>query len=253
MKDYLVERQKSEEALRTSEKLAVAGRLAASVAHEINNPLEAVLNLLYLISRSSSVEESKNYSQAAMSELARVSELVTQTLRFHRQQSNPVMVQVHEIVDSVLVFYQKRLSSAQIVIQKDFRECRPILARPGELRQVIVNLVGNALDAMGSGGRLKIRVTNTRERSNGVRYGVRLSIADTGSGIRPELKKRLFEPFVSTKGNNGTGLELWVSSEIVQKHWGTIQVKSSASSPVTGTVLSVFLPAQNQLSEANYS
>ena len=106
---------------------------------------------------------------------------------------------------------------------------------------------------MGSGGRLKIRVTNTRERSNGVRYGVRLSVADTGSGICPELKKRLFEPFVSTKGNNGTGLGLWVSSEIVQEHGGTIQVKSSASSPVTGTVFSVFLPAQNQLSEANYS
>ncbi len=247
IRDYLAERQRAEEALRTSEKLAVAGRLAASIAHEINNPLEAVTNLLYLSSFSSSLEESKNYTQTAMSELARVSEIVTQTLRFHRAQIKPVMVQVPEIVESALVLYHARLRSAQIVIERDFRECRPILASVGELRQVILNLVANAADAMARGGRLIIRVGDKQEYSHGARRGVRLTIADTGSGIHPDIKGRLFEPFVSTKGNKGTGLGLWVSSEIVRRHGGTIQVRSSALSPDSGTVFSVFLPVQTQL------
>jgi len=247
IRDHLAERCKSEEALRKSEKLAVAGRLAASMAHEINNPLESVVNLLYLISKCSFPEESFKYTQMAMSELARVSEIVTQTLKFHRQQSKPGIVQITEIVESALALYQGRLISARIVIEKDFRECQPILAMAGELRQMIVNLVGNAVDAMAiSGGTLKLRITNARERSNGSRPGIRLTISDTGSGIHPEIKKKLFEPFISTKGDTGTGLGLWVSYGIVQKHSGKIQVKSSAISPATGTVFSVFLPLQPQ-------
>ena len=246
IRDYLAERHKAEDALRKSEKLAVAGRLAASIAHEINNPLESVINLLYLISISSFLEESKSYTKMAMSELARVSEIVTQTLKFYRQQSKPVMVQITEIVESALVLYQARLLSAQIVVERDFRECAPVFALAGELRQLIVNLVGNAVDAMGTGGTLKIRIADAREHRNGARPGIRLTVADSGTGIHPEIKKKLFEPFVSTKGDTGTGLGLWVSSEIVQKHSGTIQVKSSASSPATGTVFSVFLPLQPQ-------
>jgi signal transduction histidine kinase len=247
IRDHLAERCKSEEALRKSEKLAVTGRLAASMAHEINNPLESVVNLLYLISTCSLPEESFKYTQMAMSELARVSEIVTQTLKFHRQQSKPDMVQITEIVESALALYQGRLMSAQIVIEKDFRECRPIFAMAGELRQLIVNLVGNAVDAMAlSGGTLKLRITNTREHSNGSRPGIRLTISDTGSGIDPEIKKKLFEPFISTKGDTGTGLGLWVSYGIVQKHGGKIQVKSSRISPATGTVFSIFLPLQPQ-------
>jgi signal transduction histidine kinase len=243
IRDHLGERCKAEDALRKSEKLAVAGRLAASMAHEINNPLEAVVNLLYLISTSSVLEESFKYTQMAMSELARVSEIVTQTLKFHRQQTKPGVVQVTEIVESALALYHARLMSAQIVIEKDFRECQPIMAMAGELRQMIVNLVGNAVDAMAiSGGTLKLRVTNTREYNNGTRPGIRLTISDTGCGIHPEIKKKLFEPFISTKGDTGTGLGLWVSYGIVQKHGGTIRVKSNAVSPATGTVFSIFLP-----------
>ncbi len=246
MRDYLAERHVVEEALRRSEKLAVAGRLAASMAHEINNPLNSVTNLLYLIGSSSSLEESKRYGEIAAEELARVSEIVTQTLRFYREPISPAIVQIPEIVDSALVFYQARLNSAEIVVERDFRECSPIVARAGELRQVILNLIGNALDAIGQGGRLKIRVTNTREHRNGSRPGIRLTIADTGSGIHPEIRKTLFEPFVSTKRDTGTGLGLWVSSEIVSKHGGTIQVKSSTRSPNTGTAFSVFLPLRFQ-------
>ncbi len=246
MRDYLAERRMAEEALRKSEKLAVAGRLAASMAHEINNPLNSVTNLLYLIGNSASLEESKRYGETAAGELARVSELVTQTLRFYREPISPVIVQVPEIIDSALLLYQARLNSAEIVVERDFRQCSPIVARAGELRQLILNLIGNALDAIGHGGVLKIRVTNTREHRNGSRPGIRLTIADTGAGIQPEIRRTLFEPFVSTKGNTGTGLGLWVSSEIVLRHGGNIQVKSRALAPTTGTAFSVFLPLQPQ-------
>ncbi len=246
MRDFLVERHVVEEALRKSEKLAVAGRLAASIAHEINNPLASVTNLLYLIGVSSSLDEAKRYITTASSELARVSEIVHQTLRISRLQAKPALVQITEIVDSALVLYQARLASAQIVLQKDFRECDPIVAMGGELRQLILNLVGNAVDAMSAGGTLKIRATNWQENSNGSRRGVRLTVADTGSGIEPEIRKTLFEPFVSTKPNTGTGLGLWVSSEIVRRHGGTIQVKSQASPRASGTVFSIFLPMQPQ-------
>jgi signal transduction histidine kinase len=240
MRDFLNERRATEEALRRSEKLVVAGRLAASIAHEINNPLESVTNLLYLISTSTSLDDAKKHTEVAESELARVSQIVTHMLRFYREPSKPAYVQIPE---------------------RDFRECSPILAVGGELRQVTLNLIGNALDAIGQDGTLKLRVTNTHERSNGSRPGVRLTIADTGSGILPEIRKTLFEPFVSTKGNRGTGLGLWISSEIIRRHGGTIQVKSSVLPPSTGSVFSVFLPlnrtdapssalAENELSDA---
>jgi len=246
MRDYLAERVVAEEALRKSEKLVVAGRLAASMAHEINNPLNSVTNLLYLIGSSSSLEESKRYGEIAAEELARVSEIVVHTLRFYREPSKSAIVDITAIVDSALMLYQARLTSAEIVVERDFRECSPIVAKAGELRQLILNLLGNALDAIGRGGTLKIRVTNTHERRNGSRPGIRLTIADTGSGIHPEIRKTLFEPFVSTKSDTGIGLGLWVSSEIVSKHGGTIQVKSSARSPNRGTAFSVFLPLRHQ-------
>jgi signal transduction histidine kinase len=175
-----------------------------------------------------------------------VAEIVTQTLRFYREPISPTIVQIPEIIDSALMLYQARLSSAEIVVERDFRECSPIVARAGELRHLILNLIGNALDATRRGGRLKIRVANTREHRNGSRPGIRLTIADTGTGIHPEIRNTLFEPFVSTKGDTGSGLGLWLGSEIVNKHGGTIQVKSSARSPNTGTAFSVFLPLQHQ-------
>jgi len=244
MRDYLAERAVAEEALRRSEKLAVAGRLAASMAHEINNPLASVTNLLYLIEESSTLVESKQYAETAAGELARVSELVTQTLRFYREPVKPAVVQITDIVDSALALYRARLMSAAIDVERDFRESSPIYAKAGELRQLILNLIGNAVDAIGREGTLKIRVGNTQERRNGARRGIRLTIADTGCGIHPNIRATLFDPFVSTKGDTGTGLGLWISSEIVRRHGGTIQVKSRVPPPVGGTVFSVFLPLQ---------
>ncbi|MGA8086508.1 MAG: ATP-binding protein [Terracidiphilus sp.] len=246
MRDYIARNHAAEEALRRSEKLAVAGRLAASISHEINNPLASVTNLLYLIGTSSSLQEAKKHKEIAEKELARISEIVTQTLRFYREPSKPTLVFITEIVDSALILYQSKLAYAEIAIERDFRECSPIVAMAGELRQVILNLIGNALDASNPGGRLRIRVSNTREHRNGARPGVRLTVADSGSGISPEIRKTLFEPFVGTKGDTGTGLGLWISSEIVNRHSGTIQVKSSTLSQSPGTVFSVFLPLEQK-------
>lgn len=246
MRDNLVAVKLAEDALRKTEKLAVAGRLALSISHEINNPLAAVTNLLYLIGLATSLEQAKGLSGTAAHELARVSQIVTQTLRFYRDPSKPTLVNISEIVDSALALYQPRLASADIAIERDFRDCSPIVAMPGELRQVTLNLIGNAFDAIGHGGRLKIRAANARQHSNGSLRGIRLTIADTGSGIHPEVRSSLFEPFVSTKGDTGTGLGLWLSSQIIRKHGGTIQVKSRAVQPYSGTVFSLFLPLELQ-------
>jgi len=246
MRDHLVAAKAAEAALRKSEKLMVAGRMALSISHEINNPLAAVTNLLYLIETSSSLHAAKSMAETASQELARVSEIVTQTLRFYRDPSKPTLVNISEIVDSALALYQPRIAAAEILIERDFRDCSPIVGMSGELRQVTLNLIGNAIDAIRQGGRLMIRAANARQRSNGSLRGIRLTIADTGSGIRPEVRNSLFEPFVSTKGDTGTGLGLWLSSQIIRKHGGTIQVKSRALSPDTGTVFSVFLPLDFQ-------
>jgi signal transduction histidine kinase len=244
VRDLIAERHVAEEALRKAEKLAVAARLAASFSHEINNPLESVTNLLYLIGVSSSLDTTQKYAEIAARELARVSEMVTRNLKFHRESIKPVVVEITQVVNAALNFYQARLAAAEISIERDFRECPPICGMVGELRQVIQNLIANALDAIGRGGTLKIRIAGAREHNNGSRPGVRVTVGDTGSGIRPEIRNTLFEPFVGTKGNTGTGLGLWVSSEIVRRHGGSIRVKSRFNSPFAGTVFSVFLPSQ---------
>jgi len=242
MREFMAKRQAAEEALRKMEKLSVAARLAATLSHEINNPLASVTNLLYLIGTSSSLKETKGYAEMATQELARISEIVAENLT-NRESTTPVAVNIAAVVNTALNLYRARLAAAEISIERDFRECAPVLGEPGELRQVIRNLIANALDAIGRGGTLKIRIAGTREHHNGSRPGVRVTVGDTGSGIRPEIRNTLFEPFVGTKGNTGTGLGLWVSSEIVRRHGGTIRVKSRVNSPLTGTVFSLFLPS----------
>jgi signal transduction histidine kinase len=242
IRDQIERFRQAQDALRKSEKLAVAGRLAASIAHEINNPLEAVTNLLYLARHSDSMAETQKFLATAEQELGRVTEIVTQTLKFYRQQSSPAPVNVNEIVESLLSLFQPRLAAANIRVEKDLRDVGPVIGLSGELRQVFANIISNALDAMREGGTLSIRVRSARELTNGLRSGVRISIGDTGSGIAPELRSRIFEPFVSTKASTGTGLGLWVSAEIVQKHSGRISLRSRSIAPNQGTVFCVFIP-----------
>ena len=172
--------------------------------------------------------------------MARISEIVTQTLRFYREPSKPTLVHISEIVDSALILYQARLSYAEIVVERDFGECSPIVAMAGELRQVILNLIGNA-STLDQGGRLKIRVSKAREHRNGRVAG---SSDRGGHRIRDpsEIRKTLFEPFVSTKGDTGTGLGLWMSSEIVQQTRRKDSGEKQRLSQTSGTVFSVFLP-----------
>ena len=239
VRDHVAKRLQAEEALRRSEKLAVAGRLAASIAHEINNPLEAIVNLVYLARTSATIEDAKEYLALAETELARVSAITNETLKFYRQPNKPAELQVAPILESLLVLYNRKIQWANITIETDFRSTKPVIAFGGELRQMFSNLLTNAIDAARE-GRILLRVKPASDRSG--KPGVRVIFADTGSGIPADVKRTIFEPFVSTKGMRGTGLGLWVASEVVQKHGGSIRVKSSTSPDRHGTVFMVFLP-----------
>lgn len=239
----ITNRLRSEEALRRSEKLAAAGRLAASIAHEINNPLESVTNLLYLIRQHPSLHpELVSYAELAQQELTRVGEITQQTLRFYRQSSSALDVRLVEVIRSVLVLHQGRLQASRIEVVRKLDDSVVLFAFTGELRQLLANLVGNAIDAMPKGGRLFIRLRNGRRE--GVR-GIWVTVADTGIGMSEPVRRRIFEPFFTTKLATGTGLGLWVSEEILQKHRATTQVRSrEASYPggICGTVFRMFFP-----------
>jgi PAS domain S-box-containing protein len=236
----LTERRKAEDAMRRTEKLAAAGRLAASIAHEINNPLESVTNLIYLLNQDPSLSSvSREYLTLAEQELTRVSQIATQTLRFHRQSSRAVSVRVQELLDAIYALYHSRFDRLGIVLERRYRDGKIITAFEGELRQLFANLIANALDAMPNGGRLVLRTRHV-VRADGV-GGIQVTVADTGQGIATELRGRIFEPFVTSKGMTGTGLGLWVSKEIVQKHRGSIRVRSRSDGAWRGTVFVVFL------------
>jgi PAS domain S-box-containing protein len=240
-----VEQQRAaEDALMKQEKLAVTGRLAASIAHEINNPLQALSSLVFLIGESSTLEDAKEYAAAAQTELMRVSEIVTQTLRFYRQSTHAEETNIVEVVESVLSLVQKKLKETHIDVRRDFGEAEPIVCYAGELRQIVANIITNAIDAMSGSGTLTIRVRRSRDWHESNRQGVRITIADTGPGIPPEIKSRIFEPFFTTKEATGTGLGLWVTSELLRKENGAIHVYSRTTSGRSGTAFSVFLPCK---------
>jgi PAS domain S-box-containing protein len=237
-----------DEALRKSEKLAAVGQLASSIAHEINNPLESITNLLYLIRQSDSMADVQQYTALAQNELARVTEITLQTLRFNRQQNKPVHVDVAELLRTVMALYTGRILVRDVDIDMKLSDSPRVVALEGEIRQVINNLVRNALDALNSGGRLMIRLHPQCDWRTGER-GVRLTVADTGGGIRPEMMDHLFEAFHTTKELTGTGLGLWVSKGIVEKHGGKIKAKTRRGEG-HGTVFTVWLPSEGPLSLA---
>ena len=232
------ERRKTEDTLRKTEKLAAAGRLAATIAHEINNPLESITNLLFLIRQRPLDTASAEYADLAQHELARVSEITQQMLRFYRQPTVPSLTNVADLVESVLTLYQGRVTALHVQVTRRYEPDVRLLCFTGELRQLFANLIGNALDAMTpEGGRLMLRVRQTLG-------GVRVTVADTGSGMTPDVMRHIFEPFFTTKEAVGTGLGLWVSAEIVSKHKGTMRVRSRARDEHKrgGTVFSVVFP-----------
>ena len=244
VRDISAEKQ-SEEAIRRSEKLATAGRLAASIAHEINNPLEAVVNLLYLARHDSN--HAGEYLTLAEQEIGRVAQLTQQTLGLVRDGSSPASMDPAAIMDEILQLYSRKLENRHTHVTRRYRSNCHISGYSGELRQLLANLLVNAVDAMADGGSLQVRVATGREWSSGM-AGVRITVADNGSGIPRKNLRQIFEPFYSTKKDTGTGLGLWVSHGIVQKHGGSIRVRSRADGRATGTVFSIFLPQGHEIS-----
>ncbi len=238
------ERRLSEAALRQAEKLAAVGRLASAIAHEMNNPLESVTNLLYLARHAEGLPEIvEDYLDTAERELRRVSAIASQTLRFHRQSTDPRPMLAADLFDSVLSLYGGRIVNAGIEVERRERAAAPVLCYDGEIRQVLNNLIGNAIDAMhSSGGRLLLRAREATHWPTS-RRGLLLTVADTGTGITPEVRRRLFDAFFTTKGISGTGLGLWVSREIADRHAGRLRLRSRAEQgPNRGTVFTLFLP-----------
>ncbi len=240
------ERKRAEDALRKTEKLAAAGRLAASIAHEINNPLEAVTNLLYLLRHQSSLDEQAiSYADLAQHEISRVAEMTQQTLRFYRQSTLPVVANIAELLDSVVALNKGRLLGLQIEVSRKIGPNVELYCFSGEMRQLFANLIGNAIDAMAHGGHLWLSVRRSRSWVD-CTPGIRLFVADNGCGMTRATRLRIFEPFFTTKETTGTGLGLWVSSEIIAKHKGTVRVASrpakAANGKHSGTVFMLFFP-----------
>lgn len=232
----------AEEALRRNERLAAMGKLAGIVAHEINNPLEAITNAFYLLRQHPSLDnEARYYAQIAEQELARVSHITKQTLSFYRESQKAVTVSVAELLDDVLELQQRPMQTANITLERDYSSKGTVHGFPSELKQVFMNLISNAIQAMPNGGRMRVRLTETAGW-RGRPAGVRVFISDTGVGITPENAKRLFEPFFTTKSTKGTGLGLWISRGIVQKHEGTLRFRSFFGDGATVTAFHVFLP-----------
>ena len=242
--------KRAEAALIQSEKLAAVGRLASSISHEINNPLEAITNLLYLIAQDPLLHEDiKVYVHMAQSELQRVSQIATQTLRFHRQAVNPTLVTPRELVGAVIRLYTGRLANSSIRVEETYATDTQVLCFENDIRQVLNNLIANAIDAMRHGGRLVVRAhAVTSFSGQAPRPGVRITIADTGHGMSKAVVERVFEPFYTTKDLNGTGLGLWISAGIVERHQGRLVVRSSVDETHHGTVFSLFLPCEEEAS-----
>jgi signal transduction histidine kinase len=239
----ITERKLAEEALVKSERMAAMGRLAGIIAHEINNPLEAISNAFFLLRDHPSLdEEARYYSKLAEEELARVAHITKQTLSFYRESQQATAVSLAEVLENVIELQSRKLQVSGITVEKRIYSRGVVQGYPVELKQVFLNLIANAIQAMPDGGRLRIRLAQSNDHRTG-REGVRVSIYDTGAGILPEHARRIFEPFFSTKDAKGTGLGLWISKGIVQKYEGTIRFRSIRNGHVHATCFSVFIPA----------
>ena len=237
----ITERKKAEAALKQNEKLAAVGRLAASIAHEINNPLECVTNLLYLMQSARDLDEAQSYLQTAELELRRVSLITSQTLRFHRQTTKASPVLLSNLIGDVLALFHGRIINNKIEVEKRNRAEHLVPCLEGEIRQVISNLIGNAIDVMPTGGRLLVRSREAQSHRTGKR-GMVVTVADTGFGMSAEVQRKAFDAFYSTKGVGGTGLGLWISNEIVMRHRGELRFRSRCTPRSSGTVFTLYLP-----------
>jgi len=232
----------AEEALRESEKFAAMGRVAGIIAHEINNPLEAITNIFYLLRNHPSLTgDAQTYADMAEQELQRVAHITRQTLSFYRESKQPMQIYLPDLLDDVLEMQLRAHHSGSITVRKKYRPAGPVTGFPVELRQVFLNLIGNAIQAMPGGGELSVHVREVTDWKRNLR-GVAASIVDTGDGIHPEVAEQLFQPFFTTKSTKGTGLGLWISNGIVQKYDGRISCRSFRGKDRCVTSFRVFFP-----------
>ena len=240
------DRKRIERLLIQSEKLAATGRMAATIAHEINNPLESVMNLIYL-ARQHSVAEGQvhQYLKTAEEELERVSHIARQTLGYYKDTGSPSEVSLHALIENVLAVYNSRLISLAVSVDLRFNDLQKIVVSKGEMLQVLSNIIANAIDAMRQGGSLKI---STRKMLGSSGDGIQTVIRDSGCGIKQEHLERIFEPFFTTKGDLGTGIGLWVARQLVERRGGQISVASSTEKGDSGTTITIFLPFASPVS-----
>ena len=232
----ITDRKGQEQKLLVTEKLAATGRLAATIAHEINNPLESVLNLIYLARTSRShAEKIREYLATAEREIARVSHIARHTLGFYRDTSQPAFFELPLLMNEVLEVYESRLQGAGIEVVRDFRPVPAVCGLRGEFHQVLSNVLSNAIDAMPAGGRIEIALRESES-------GILIRIADTGKGISAENLVARGEPFFTTKEGTGTGLGLWIVKQFVRGWGGTVNITSSTDKENHGTAISIALP-----------
>ncbi len=220
--------------------------MASTIAHEINNPLETIGHAVYLaLTDPETSPKAKSYLELATQELDRVTHITKQTLAFNREDRTPALIDLRTSVDSVVKLFAPRLAARGITVERRYAKVESIRAGGGEIQQVISNLISNSMDATPNQGKIQFRVSRSIGK-NGSRL-VRFTIADTGSGITPERLKKIFEPFFTTKEIVGTGLGLWISKQIVEKHGATIRVRSK---PGKGTVFSIVFPISEEVTHA---
>jgi len=236
----VTELRKAEVTLIANEKLAVTGRLAASIAHEIHNPLDSVANLHFLIAQENDPQRRGDYLKLAQQELARTLQISRAMLSLYRESPVPVQVNLEELIGSVLLLLDRKLRDQNITVEQSYTHPVHVYGFPGELRQVFTNLIANAGEAAGPSGRVRIQVRPASPQDG--RAGTIVEIADSGRGIAPHVEKKLFQPFMTTKGERGTGLGLWVSLGIVQKHGGTVRISNSTEGDLRGAIVRVYLP-----------
>ncbi|HZD78152.1 MAG TPA: ATP-binding protein [Acidobacteriaceae bacterium] len=239
----VTELRKAEVTLIANEKLAVTGRLAASIAHEIHNPLDSVANLHFLISQETDPQRRSDYLKLAQQELGRTLQISRAMLSLYRESPMPVQVNLEELIGSVLLLLDRKMRDQNIRVEQSFTHPVHVFGFPGELRQVFTNLIANAGEAAGPNGHVRILVRPASPLDG--RAGTIVEIADSGRGIAPHVEKKLFQPFMTTKGERGTGLGLWVSLGIVQKHGGTVRISNSTEGDLRGAVVRVYLPERS--------
>jgi PAS domain S-box-containing protein len=239
--DDITERRRAERLLIESEKLATVGQLTSSIAHEINDPVEAAMNLLYLAQEASTLDEAKQYAAEAERQVRHVAQIATDTLRFRKDTSRPAAHDISELLHSVLTLYKGKLMQARVRIHLDRRDSPHLICFAGEIRQVFANLIRNAIDAMPEGGDLRVRLKPGTDWRSGA-PGVRITVSDTGHGIHPKIREQIYEPFFTTKGTQGTGLGLWVTARILKKHRGSMHVRSSNSPQRSWTAFTLAFP-----------